>query len=59
MPYAFECSAVIPGCDWRVVRDTQEDTVDEIDRHAREAHRLAEVPDELTNKVLASIQPTN
>lgn len=59
MPYAFECSAVIPDCDWRVVRDTQEETVDEIDRHAREAHDMAELPEEVTNKVLASIHPAN
>lgn len=59
MPYEYECSDVIPGCTWRVRADTQEDTVDEIERHAREAHSIIEIPDELTDKVLVSIHPTN
>jgi len=59
MPYEFECSDVIPGCHWKVTRDTREDTVEEIERHAKEAHGMAELPDDLTKTVLASIQPTN
>jgi len=59
MPYDFECSAFIPGCVWRVSRDTREDTVDEMERHARDARGLAELPDELTNRLRASTQPTN
>ena len=42
-----------------MTRDTQEDTVEEIERHANEAHGMAELPDDLTKTVLASIQPTN
>lgn len=59
MAYEFECSDVIPGCSWSVTRDTKEDTVDEIERHAEQAHNLAELPDELADRVLVSIQPTN
>lgn len=59
MPYEFECSDVIPGCNWKVTRDTREDTVEEIERHAEEAHGMAELPDDLTKTVLASIQSTN
>lgn len=59
MPYEFECSDVIPGCTWKVTGDTREDTVDQVERHAREAHHMMELPDDLTKSVLASIQPTH
>ena len=59
MPYEFECSHVFADCDDNVTGETKEDTVEEVERHAREAHGMAELPPELTRRVLASIQPTN
>lgn len=46
-------------CHWKVTRDTQEDTVEEIERHAEAAPGMADLPDDLTKTVLAPIQTTN
>lgn len=59
MAYEFECSHVVPGCEDIVTGETKEDTVEAVARHAREAHGMAELPEELTGEVLVSIQPTN
>lgn len=58
MPYEFECAAVFPGCTVKVVADTPEDTVDELERHAQEAHTMDELPDDITRRALASLAAT-
>lgn len=58
MAYEFECAAVFPGCTVKVIADTPEDTVDELARHAREAHTMAELPEDVTERALASLAAT-
>jgi predicted small metal-binding protein len=45
----FDCDAVVRA-------DSDEEVLQQAATHAREAHGLEEVPDELAQKVLASIQ---
>lgn len=59
MAYQFECADVFPDCEHKMSGETREDTVEEVARHARKAHGMAELPDDLTKRVLLSIQPTN
>lgn len=59
MPYELQCSDVIPGCEWRATGETEEDTIEEYERHAREAHSLLAMPDDIAKKAAVSIQSTN
>lgn len=58
MPYEFQCSDVIPGCEWKYTGETQEDTVEEIERHAANAHGMAELPKDVRDDALAAINLT-
>lgn len=58
MPYEFQCSDVIPGCEWRVTGETHEDTVEEIERHAANAHNLAQLPEDVRDEALGAINLT-
>lgn len=59
MAYEFDCTNVVPGCEGTVTGDTKDEVVQEAAKHAREAHGMTELPDELVERVLASIQPAD
>ena len=47
----FNCGDVVPGCAW-VARATDENELfDEIAAHAREAHGMDEVPQEVVDTI--------
>ena len=52
---AFSCGDVVPGCDKRWVRSSDEELLREVASHAREAHGLISIPDELLASVRAAI----
>ena len=52
----FACGAVVPGCTATFTAETEEGILEQVARHAREEHGLAEVPKELVRQVRANLQ---
>jgi predicted small metal-binding protein len=51
----FKCGELVPGCD-HVFEGTSEDEIlAQIADHARDAHGMDEVPDEVVDTIRASI----
>jgi predicted small metal-binding protein len=59
MAYEFDCTNVVPGCDGTVTDETKDEVLQEAARHAKEAHGMTELPDDLAQSLLASIRPTD
>ena len=52
---AFSCGDVVPGCDKRWVRESDDELLREVASHAREDHRITSISDELLASVRAAI----
>jgi predicted small metal-binding protein len=52
---SFACGDVVPGCDARWVRSSEDELMALVAEHAREAHGLVEVPGELEAQVRAAM----
>ena len=52
----FACGVVVPGCTATFTAETEEGILEQVARHAREDHGLAEVPEELVRQVRANLQ---
>lgn len=55
MAYKFDCTNVVPGCEGTVHGDTKEEVLQAAAQHASDAHDMADLPDEVVEKVKASI----
>jgi predicted small metal-binding protein len=55
----FACGDIVPGCTAQYRLASDEEILAAVGRHAREAHGLDEVPDELIEKVRALIRPVD
>lgn len=51
----FTCGDVVPGCDARWERPTEDEILAEVAEHARSAHGLDEVPPEVVDRVRSHI----
>ena len=51
----FKCGDVVPGCETVISGETDEEILQEVAAHAREAHGMDEVPPEVQDTVRASI----
>ena len=51
----FECGTVVDGCDGVVTGDTEDEVLQAAAQHAASAHGMAELPDEVVQKVRAGI----
>lgn len=58
MAYEFECENVIPGCEGKVQGETKEDVLQAAAEHAKETHGMAELSNDVVEKVKASIHET-
>lgn len=47
----FSCGNVVPGCDFTTQGETEDEVLGKVAEHAREAHGMDEVPDEIVNQV--------
>lgn len=52
----FTCGAVVPGCDTRIEGQTEEEILEQVAVHAREAHGMDHVPPEVVEEVRSRIQ---
>lgn len=55
MAYKFDCTNVVPGCEGTVHGDTQEEVLKAAAQHASDAHEMADLSDEVVEKVKTSI----
>jgi predicted small metal-binding protein len=53
---SFACGDVVPGCDARWVRSSEDELLALVAQHAREEHGLVEIPAELEARVRAAIR---
>lgn len=51
----FKCGDVVLGCDWVTRSEDDEELLEEISSHARDAHAMDEVPPEVVDKIHAVI----
>lgn len=52
----FACGDVVPGCQARWVKATEEQILEEVAAHARSEHGLTEVSEDLVAAVRARIE---
>ena len=55
----FACGDVVPGCDGVVTGETDDDVLAAATEHARTAHGMGEVPDEVLAAMRAGIKQAN
>jgi predicted small metal-binding protein len=51
----FSCGAVVPGCSARFEADSEEEILQQVAVHAREAHGMEEVPPDVVQQVRQGI----
>lgn len=51
----FSCGAVVPGCDKKFEAESEDALLVQVAAHAKEAHGMREVPDEVVAKVRENI----
>jgi predicted small metal-binding protein len=47
----FRCGDVVLGCEWVTRREDEQELLEEIQSHAREAHGMDEVPPEVEDQI--------
>jgi predicted small metal-binding protein len=47
----FNCGDIVPGCEWTIEGETDDDILENVGEHAREAHGMDEVPPEVQDRV--------
>lgn len=52
----FACGQVVPGCDFKARAETEDDLMQQVAAHAREAHGMDDVPPEVAEQVKAGIR---
>jgi predicted small metal-binding protein len=51
----FSCGQVVPDCDARFQGETEEEVLQQVAVHAKEAHGMDDVPPEVLEQVKAGI----
>jgi predicted small metal-binding protein len=51
----FRCGELVPGCEWRIEGESENQILEEVALHAREAHGMDEVPPEVVDTVRTAI----
>ena len=51
----FRCGDLVPGCPTLIEAESEEEILEQVAVHAREAHAMDEVPPEVVDQVRASI----
>lgn len=56
MRYRLECGEIVPGCEGEVSADSPDEVLRQAAGHAREAHGIEEVSEELRDRLAAAIR---
>lgn len=49
----LRCGTIFPGCDYVMHGETDADVLAKLADHAREAHEIGHIPDDLREKIVA------
>ena len=55
MTKKFACGEVVDGCAWSITAKDDEELFQKIAEHAKDAHNMSEIPDEIIQKVKSKI----
>lgn len=56
MAKKFACGDVVSGCAWSTTANDENTLFQQISKHAKDAHNMTEIPDEIIQKVKSSIK---
>lgn len=51
----FRCGDIVPGCETTIEGESEDQILEQVAEHARDAHGMDEVPPEVVDRVRASI----
>jgi predicted small metal-binding protein len=51
----FRCGEIVPGCEWTIEGESDEQILGHVAEHAREEHGMDEVPPEVQERVRSLI----
>lgn len=51
----FKCGEIVPGCETKIQGESDEEILEHVADHAREAHGMDEVPPEVVERIRAVI----
>jgi predicted small metal-binding protein len=51
----FKCGEIVPGCETKIRAESDEEILDRVAEHAREAHGMDEVPPHVAERIRAVI----
>ena len=52
----FACGDVVSGCGWSTTAKDEKELFQRISEHAKNVHKMTEIPDEVIQKVKTKIQ---
>lgn len=52
----FACGDVVDGCAWSITAKDENELFEKISEHAKNAHNLTNIPDEIIQKVKSKTQ---
>lgn len=55
MAKKFACGDVVQGCGWSTTAKDENELFQKIAKHAKDAHKMSEIPDEVIQKVKSKI----
>lgn len=55
MAKKFACGDVVDGCAWSATAENEQELFQKIAEHAKQAHSMDEIPDEILQKVKSKI----
>ena len=56
MAKKFACGDVITGCGWSTTAKDEKELFQKISEHAKNVHKMTDIPDEIIQKVKSKIQ---
>jgi len=56
MAKKFSCGDVVQGCGWSTIAKDEEELFQKITDHAKKAHNMSSIPDEIIQKVKSKIK---
>ena len=56
MAKKFACGDVVSGCGWSTTAKDENELFQRISEHAKNAHHMTDIPDEIIQKVKSKIQ---
>jgi predicted small metal-binding protein len=56
MAKKFACGDVVTGCSWSTTANDEKELFQKISEHAKNVHKMIDIPDEIIQKVKSKIQ---